>query len=71
MTVSIRCPYGPTGANATRICGSDGKWNTDDITTCANPKITSAFNVLAQVSRCDNCMCVSIYSFISLDQYNF
>ena len=64
ITVSIRCPHGPTGANATRLCGSNGKWDKPDITNnCANLMITTAFTDLAQVSRVVNCMYVSICPF--------
>ena len=47
---NLSCPHGPTGANATRLCRSNGVWDSAIITNCANPRITNEFTDLADVS---------------------
>ena len=49
-TSSLTCPHGPTGASATRLCRSNGVWDSAIITNCANPRITNEFTDLADVS---------------------
>ena len=50
-TSSLTCPHGPTGASATRLCRSNGVWDSAIITNCANPRITAGLTDLADVSN--------------------
>ena len=51
ISASLACPHGPIGATATRECRRNGVWDSPNISSCANSRITDEFTVLAEVSH--------------------